>query len=111
MRSVYVDKNVPRFLAVRTLHPLWPGVVWRPLSPARVRQVADPGLPGARWLRVRNRQCGICATDLTLLFGRASPGAAPVALPGNSRFYLGHETVGGGVEARPEVRRLRAGER
>jgi threonine dehydrogenase-like Zn-dependent dehydrogenase len=111
MRSVYVDKNVPRFLAVRSLHALWPGVVWSPLSHARVRQVPDPGLPGPRWLRVRNLQCGICATDLTLLLGRASPGAAPVALPGNSRFYLGHETVGEVVEAGPEVRRFRVGQR
>src|SRR4030067_335343 len=71
---------------------------------------AHPGLPGPRWLRVRNRQCGICATDLTLLFGRASPGAAPVALPGNSRFYLGHETVGEVVEAGPGVRRFPTGE-
>ena len=111
MRSIYVDKNVPRFLAVRTLGGVWPGVVWSPLSHARVGRDPDPPLPGARWIRVRNRQCGICATDLSLLLAHVSPGAAPVALPGNTRFYLGHEVVGEVVEAGPEVRRVRPGQR
>jgi len=111
MRSIYVDKNVPRFLAVRTLYGTWPGVVWSPLSHARVGRAPDPPLPGPRWIRVRNHQCGICATDLTLLFGRASPGAAPVALPGNARFYLGHEVVGEVVEVGRAVRRVRPGQR
>src|SRR3990170_562313 len=111
MRSIYVDKNIPRFLAVKAMGRAWPGVVWSPLSHARVNRVPDPPLPGPRWIRVRNRQCGICATDLTFLFGRASPGVAPVALPGNVRFYLGHEVVGDVVETGAGVRRFREGDR
>jgi len=111
MRSIYVDKNIPRFLAVKAMGRAWPGVVWSPLSHARVNRVPDPPLPGPRWIRVRNRQCGICATDLTFLFGRASPGVAPVALPGNVRFYLGHEVVGDEVETGAGVRRFREGDR
>jgi threonine dehydrogenase-like Zn-dependent dehydrogenase len=111
MRSIYVDKNIPRFLMVKSLKSLWPGVVWSPLSHARFSRAPDPPLPGPRWIRVRNRQCGVCATDLTLLLGRASPAAAPVALPGNQRIYLGHEVVGDVAEVGSAVRRFRVGDR
>ena len=111
MRSIRVDKDIARFLAVKAMHRLWPGVIWSPLSHARVTRTANPPLPGPRWIRVRNHQCGICATDLTLLFGSASPAAAPVALPGNLRFYLGHEVVGDVVEVGSSVRRFRVGDR
>lgn len=111
MRAIYIDKIIPRYLAVRSLKGLWPGVVWSPLSHARFADLPEPPLPGPRWLRVRNRQCGICATDLSLLQARAAPAAAPVALPGNSRFYLGHEVVGEVVEVGPGVERIRPGQR
>ena len=111
MRAIYIDKNIPRALTVKFLRRLWPGVVWSRLSHARVVDVPEPTLPGARWLRVRNRQCGICASDLSLLLVKADPAAAPLALPGNSRFYLGHEVVGEVVEVGPEVRGIRPGQR
>ena len=111
MRAIYIDKNIPRALTVKSLRRLWPGVVWSPLSHARVVDVPEPTLPGARWLRVRNRQCGICASDLSLLLVKADPAAAPLALPGNSRFYLGHEVVGEVVEVGPQVRGIRLGQR
>ncbi|HET7009188.1 MAG TPA: alcohol dehydrogenase catalytic domain-containing protein, partial [Anaerolineales bacterium] len=111
MRSIFVEKNIPRFLAVKGLRRVWPGIIWSALSHARVQETPDPPLPGPRWIRVRNRQCGICASDLSLLLGRASPAAAPVALPGNVRFYLGHEVVGEVVEAGRDVERFRIGDR
>jgi len=111
MRAIYIDKNIPRALTVKALRRTWPGVVWSPLSHARVVDLPEPALPGPRWLRVRNRQCGICASDLSLLLVRADPAAAPVALPGNARFYLGHEVVGEVTEVGPGVKSLRAGQR
>ena len=77
MRAIYVEKNIPRMLTVKALRDIWPGVVWSPLSPAHVVEIQDPALPGARWLRVRNLQCGICASDLSLLYVKADPGVAP----------------------------------
>jgi threonine dehydrogenase-like Zn-dependent dehydrogenase len=71
----------------------------------------DPELPGPRWVRVRNRQCGICGSDLALLFAEADVDVAPVALPSTQRFYLGHEIVGHVVEAGPGVTRLKVGDR
>ncbi len=111
MRAIYIDKIIPRALAVKALRGIWPGVVWSPISHARVTDLPEPPLPGPRWLRVRNRQCGICASDLSLLLAKPDPAAAPVALPGNNRFYLGHETVGQVVEVGGGVRRFRPGQR
>ncbi|MDX1601126.1 MAG: alcohol dehydrogenase catalytic domain-containing protein [Anaerolineales bacterium] len=111
MRAIYVEKNIPRMLAVKALRGVWPDVVWSPISPANVVDMPDPPLPGARWLRVRNLQCGICASDMSLLYVKADPGVAPAALPGNQRFYLGHEVVGEVVEVGPQVARFSVGDR
>ena len=111
MRAIYFDKDIPRALATKALRPLWPGIVWSPLSPSGVEQIPDPPLPGPRWLRVRNRQCGICATDLSLLYVKADPRIALAALPGIRRIYLGHEAVGEVTEIGPTVDRFRVGDR
>jgi threonine dehydrogenase-like Zn-dependent dehydrogenase len=111
MRAIYVDKHIPRVLLTKAIVPIWPGFVWTPLSAARARQLPDPPLPGPRWLRVKNQQCGICASDLSLLFVHADPSVAPAALPGLSRFWLGHETVSVVTEIGPAVTRFRLGDR
>ncbi|MFQ5614844.1 MAG: zinc-binding dehydrogenase [Anaerolineae bacterium] len=111
MRAIYIDKVLPKMLAVKLLGSAWPGVCWTPLSPASVADLPDPPLPGPRWVRVKNRQCGICATDLSLLYVHVDPAIGPAALPGNRRFYLGHEVVSTVVEVGPEVTRFKPGDR
>ncbi len=111
MRAIYVDKDIPRMLAVKALKPLWPGVVYSRLSSARFADIGEPPLPGPRWVRVRNLMCGICGSDLSLLHVEADPHIAPAALPGNQRFYLGHEVVGVVTEVGPQVTRFRVGDR
>ena len=111
MRAIYVDKHIPRVLLTKALAPLWKGFVWTPLSAARAAWLDDPPLPGSRWVRVKNLACGICATDLSLLFLKADLSVAPAALPGLQRFYLGHEAVSVVTEIGPAVTRFRAGDR
>lgn len=111
MRTIYLDKDIPKALAVKMLKPIWPGVTFTPLSPSRYEEMPEPELPGPRWVRVKNKQCGICASDLSLLFVDADPSIAPVALPGNQRLYLGHEVVGYVTEVGPEVTRVKVGDR
>jgi threonine dehydrogenase-like Zn-dependent dehydrogenase len=111
MRTIYFEVNIPKALVTKALRPLWPGVIWTPLSPSRVTTLPEPSLPGPRWIRVRNRQCGICATDLTLLFVEADPQVSVAALPGLARFYLGHEAVSDVMETGPEVTAVRVGDR
>jgi len=111
MRTIYFDKDIPRIMATKLLRPLWPAVVWSRLSPVRVVEYPEPELPGPRWLRVRNYQCGICATDLSLVNVEADPRVALAAEPGIQRIYLGHEAVGKVVDVGPEVERFKPGDR
>lgn len=111
MRAIYAEKILPRMVAVKALSPIWPGVVWSPISHARVTDLPDPPLPGADWLRVRNLQCGICPTDTTMLFLDLDLNSAPIPLPGTDRFYLGHEVIGEVIETGPEVKRFKVGDR
>lgn len=111
MRAIYLDKDIPKALIVKALKPIWPGIVFTSLSPSRYAEMPEPELPGPRWVRVKNEQCGICASDLSLLFVDADPSIAPVALPGNQRFYLGHEVLGYVTEVGPGVTRVKEGDR
>jgi len=111
MRTIYFEKNIPKALLVRALRRVWPDVVFTPLSPTRLAEIPDPPLPGPRWVRVRNRLCGICASDLNLLLVDTDPQAALVALPGTDRVYLGHELLGEVTETGPGVSALSVGDR
>lgn len=111
MRFISVDRNLPKMLAVKLLSPVWPGVIWSPISPVTVAEIDEPPLPGPRFARVRNLQCGICATDLSFLHVEADPAIGPAALPGNDRFFLGHEVVGRITEVGSQVSRFELGDR
>jgi threonine dehydrogenase-like Zn-dependent dehydrogenase len=111
VRAIYVDKDIPKVLLVKALKLVWPGVAFSPLSPSRYEEMPEPELPDPRWVRVQNKQCGICATDLALLFVDAMPSVAPLALPGNQRAYLGHEVLGVVTEIGSQVSRVKVGDR
>jgi threonine dehydrogenase-like Zn-dependent dehydrogenase len=111
MRSIYFEKDIPRALLTRVLRPAWPNVVFSALSPTRCAEMPDPPLPGPRWVRVRNRVCGICGSDLGILLVEVDPRVAPAVLPGTDRIYLGHEVVGEVTEVGPGVSTLGVGDR
>jgi L-iditol 2-dehydrogenase len=111
MRSIYVEKNIPRILLTKSIAPLWHDFVWTPLSAAGAATFDDVPLPGPRWVRVQNLACGICATDLSLLYLKLNLSVVPAALPGVSRFDLGHESVGLVTEVGSGVTRFRVGDR
>ena len=111
MRAIYVDKDIPRMLLVKAVKPVWPGVVYSRLSSTHFADVGEPEPPGPRWVRVQNLMCGICGSDLSLLEVEADPKIAPAALPGNQRFYLGHEVVSIVTEVGAGVTRHRVGDR
>ena len=111
MRTIYVDKDIPRILLTSILKPVWPGVIFSKVAPTHFAELPEPPLPGPRWVRVKNYQCGICASDLSFLTMAVDPGIAPAALPGLQRFYLGHEPVGEVSEVGPGVTRVHPGDR
>ncbi|RLC70449.1 MAG: hypothetical protein DRJ03_22690 [Chloroflexi bacterium] len=111
MRTMILQVSVPRILLTRLLGRISPAAYFAPTSPLRLLDLPDPPLPAPDWVRVRNRLCGICGSDLHQLFVDASLDVAPVALPSHQRIYLGHEMVGRVVEAGAGVRDFKIGDR
>jgi threonine dehydrogenase-like Zn-dependent dehydrogenase len=62
-------------------------------------------------VRVRNRLCGICGSDLHQIFLDTGLDVAPLALPAHRRIYLGHEMVGRVTEMGPEAGGIQLGDR
>jgi threonine dehydrogenase-like Zn-dependent dehydrogenase len=111
MRTIYFELSFPKAAVTKVLQRVWPGVVWSRLSPTRFAALPEPPLPGPRWVRVSNRQCGICASDLTILNVHSDPRISVAALPSIKRFYLGHEVVSDVVETGPQVTTVLVGDR
>ncbi|MCK4316411.1 MAG: alcohol dehydrogenase catalytic domain-containing protein, partial [Anaerolineae bacterium] len=103
--------SVPRILLTRLLGCISKAAYFAPISPLRLLDLPDPPLPASDWVRVRNRLCGICGSDLHQLFVDAGLDVAPVALPSHQRIYLGHEMVGQVVEVGAAVEDFKVGDR
>jgi len=111
MRTIYFEKSIPKILLSKALLAIWPNVIYSPLSPTRFVDLPEEPLSGADWVRVRNRMCGICASDLHLLFLDVDPRVSPAALPGTKTIYLGHELIGEVTEIGSGVTTLKVGDR
>jgi threonine dehydrogenase-like Zn-dependent dehydrogenase len=111
MRTMYVDISISRIALTRALGKLSAAAYFGPTSPLKLADIPDPPLPDINWVRVRNRMCGICGSDLHQIFVDAGLDVAPVALPAHKRIYLGHEMVGEIVEKGPAVSRFKRGDR
>ena len=94
MKALYVDNRLDKILALKATSRINRMAALGPLSPLRYAKVPEPDLPGPNWLKVRNISCGLCGTDIHLVFMDMDPKCFPAALPGLPRIYLGHEVVG-----------------
>jgi threonine dehydrogenase-like Zn-dependent dehydrogenase len=111
MRTMVLELSIPRIVLTRALGRFWRQAYFGPTSPLHLLKLPDPPLPAPDWIRVRNRLCGICGSDLHQLFVDADLTVAPVALPSHRRIYLGHEMVGDVVEVGGAVTDFRIGDR
>jgi len=111
LKTMYLDLSVPRIILTRLLGRFSRGAYFAPTSSLHLATLPEPTLPASNWVRVRNRMCGICGSDLHQIFVDAGLDVAPVALPSNRRIYLGHEMVGEVVETGDAVRDFKIGDR
>lgn len=111
MQTMYLDISVPRIGITKVLGRVWSGAYFSSLSPLHLVAIPDPPLPDPNWVRVNNRLCGICGSDLHQLFVDAGLDVAPTALPAHKRIYLGHEMVGDVGEVGTAVSNLKPGDR
>lgn len=111
MKSLFFDVNISKILLTKMLAPVFPWIYASPLSPVRFGTLPDPPLPGPNWVRVDSTMAGICGTDLSMFFVKASPSISVAALPGVPRVFMGHEVVGRISETGAGVADLSAGDR
>jgi len=81
---MYLDISIPRIVLTRLLGKLSTAAYFSGVSPLHL---AEPPLPAPEWVRVENRLCGICGSDLHQLFVDAGLDVAPVALPSHKRRH------------------------
>jgi L-iditol 2-dehydrogenase len=112
MKAVYLDQNPTRVLLTMALSTLWKNAPLSPVSPVRYAEVAEPELPGPNWVKLRNKMCGLCGSDIHLMFLDISPKIASIAAPATpGRMFLGHELVGEVIETGDGAREFSRGDR
>jgi len=86
MKALRCRVSIPRYLLAKVLGKRYP----IPLLPLSLVDISEPSpLPG--WRRVKVRLCGICGSDIALLYGKNSPRLSPFfSFPA----VLGHEILG-----------------
>lgn len=111
MKALYFDNNLTRIAALKAASLVTRKAVYAPFSPFRCGEVPEPRIPSPRWLKVKNRACGLCGSDIHFIFMEIDTGCFPAATPGLPRKYLGHEMLGEVEEAGGEVEGFRPGDR
>ncbi len=111
MKALVFDTNIPRIALVKGLSQVWKGAPLSRLSPVKLVDVPEPELPGANWVKVRNRLCGLCGTDIHFIFLEIDPSVSMATVPAPRRKFLGHELVGEVVEAGRGAQEFSPGDR
>ena len=111
MKALYFEKDPYRVGMLKAAQLFSKYAALGPLSPLRYRDIDEPRIPNPRWLKIRNRCCGLCGTDLHFMFMDMDPKCFSAAMPGIHRKFLGHELVGEVVEVGSEVEGFVPGDR
>jgi threonine dehydrogenase-like Zn-dependent dehydrogenase len=106
MQALVYYRSVPRYLAARAAHGLWPRRFFASLAPLTLKQVPLTN-PEAGWILLRNRLCGLCGSDLNLLRGAESFLLEPYA---SFPAILGHE-IAAEIEWAPSDSQWHKGDR
>jgi (R,R)-butanediol dehydrogenase/meso-butanediol dehydrogenase/diacetyl reductase len=102
MKALRFSVTVPQYLALKPLSRVRRLYYTGPLATIRLAEIPDPVLPSADWVKIRTLLCGLCGTDMNLIFLKDSPTATPFT---SFPCTLGHEIcgevteIGGGVDA------------
>jgi len=108
MKALQFSINTPKWLLLKALGMLNQRIYYRgPLPTIRLVDIPEPVLPSGKWLKVRTRMCGFCASDLNLILLRDSPSASPFT---SFPCVFGHETCGDVIEVGSEVNGISVGD-
>ncbi|MGH2581541.1 MAG: zinc-dependent alcohol dehydrogenase, partial [Anaerolineales bacterium] len=108
MKAVQFTFSYPRYGLGLALGHWVPSILWSGASCTVLREVPEPSLPGADWVKVKTRLGGVCGTDLGTIYLKTSPYFSPYsAFP----FTFGHEQIGTIAEAGSDIKGFKVGQR
>ena len=108
MKAVTFNVTIPSYVVGKTLGRLTEAAVFGGLSGVRFEELAEPELPGDRWVKLEVILAGICGSDIGNLTLKSSPAMEPF---GSFPAVLGHEILARVVETGPGVTRVEVGQR
>jgi L-iditol 2-dehydrogenase len=108
VKAIHFAAPIPTYVTTLAAGALSHRLYVGPHACTKFGEVAEPALPGDRWVRIRTRMGGICGSDVNVITLRASPSTSPFS---SFPFVLGHENVGEVIETGPAVRTVSRGDR
>ncbi|MDM7999678.1 MAG: alcohol dehydrogenase catalytic domain-containing protein [Dehalococcoidia bacterium] len=107
MKALRFSVTVPQYLALKVLGRVRQAYYSGPLATVRLAEVPEPVLPSPEWVKIRTMLCGLCGTDMNLIFLRDSPTATPFT---SFPCTLGHEVCGQVTEVGSRVEGITPGD-
>lgn len=108
MKAILFSASIPQVLALKALRPFGRRPYYQgPLATVRLADIPEPGLPSPQWVKIKTFMCGVCASDLNLIFLKESLTASPFT---SFPCVLGHEVCGQVVETGDQVNGFEIGD-
>jgi len=108
MKALQFSVTVPQYAVLSVLGRLNKQFYYRgPLATIRLADVPEPTLPSSDWVKIKTLMCGMCGSDVSLIFLKDSPAASPFT---SFPCTIGHEFCGQVVEVGENVDGIKAGE-
>lgn len=108
MKALQFSVSVPQYAALKVIGKIARRFYYEgPLATIRLVDVAEPALPSPDWVKIRTLLCGLCGTDVSLIFLRDSPTATPFT---SFPCTIGHEVCGEIVEVGNNVDGIQKGD-
>ena len=108
MKAMQFSVTVPQYVVLTMLGRLSKRFYYQgPLATTRLVDVPEPALPSPDWVKIKTLMCGLCGSDVSLIFLKDSPAASPFT---SFPCTIGHEFCGQVVEVGQNVAGIKAGE-
>jgi len=107
MRALRFSVSVPQYLALKLLGGVRRLYYAGPLATVRLAEIPEPVLPSADWVKIKTLLCGVCGSDINLIFLKDSPTASPFT---SFPCTLGHEICGQVTEVGTGVNSVKPGD-
>jgi (R,R)-butanediol dehydrogenase/meso-butanediol dehydrogenase/diacetyl reductase len=108
MKALQFSVSVPQWLALKCL-----GFVSRKsfytglLATVKLADLSEPELPTPEWVKIETLMCGLCASDMSLIFLKESTTASPFT---SFPCVIGHEVCGRVAETGSKVDGIKPGD-